>query len=111
MNNRPHPAAALPGGTYGDDPPLFVTNEFAEIRIRKVYTRNGERLEIESRRRGYAIQLDALELEGLTWQPKETFSQFLAASLGRDVAEDSAVENAATTAISEARGSGKDTTR
>jgi len=54
-----------------------IANEFATVTVEKVYTRNGERLEIASARLGYRIQLDPLELESLSWQPKDTFSQFL----------------------------------
>jgi hypothetical protein len=67
----------------GEEPTIYISNEFADIRVRKVYTRNGERLQIEARRRGYRIELDALQLEGLTWQSPETFSYFLRESLGR----------------------------
>lgn len=70
--------------SYSDDRPITVANEFAEVRIRKVHTRNGERLEIDAFRRGFRIQLDALELESLTWQTHETFSTFLRASIGPD---------------------------
>jgi hypothetical protein len=59
-----------------------VINEFAAVRVRKVYTRNGERLEIASQRLGYTIQLDAVALESLTWQDMETFSKFLETPLG-----------------------------
>ena len=38
----------------------FVTNEFTSVRVRKVRTRNGERLEIESCRLPHSIRLDAL---------------------------------------------------
>ncbi|MBO4252300.1 dihydrodiol dehydrogenase [Streptomyces griseorubiginosus] len=69
---------------YSDDPPIQISNEFADIRVRKVYTRNGERLEIQAPRRGYRILLDAVELESLTWQTPETFSGFLRASVGQD---------------------------
>ncbi|MGX1163656.1 hypothetical protein FBY31_4544 [Arthrobacter sp. SLBN-100] len=62
---------------------IVISNEFAEILVRKVHTRNGERLKIESRRRGHEILLDSLQLEGLTWQPKEVFSGFLRSSVGR----------------------------
>lgn len=48
------------------------------VRVSKVYTRNGERLEIESRELGRAIRLDAIELESLTWQGPETFSELRA---------------------------------
>jgi hypothetical protein len=54
-----------------------VANEFAMVTVAKVQTRNGERLEIASPRLGFRIQLDAMELESLSWQPKEVFSQFL----------------------------------
>lgn len=46
----------------------FVTNEFTSVRVRKVRTRNGERLEIESCRLPHSIRLDALVLESLTWR-------------------------------------------
>ncbi|MFD5537365.1 dihydrodiol dehydrogenase [Streptomyces sp. NPDC127079] len=75
----------MPENQYSDDPPIQISNEFADIRVRKVYTRNGERLEIHAHRRGYRILLDAVELESLTWQTPETFSGFLRASVGRDV--------------------------
>lgn len=45
-----------------------VTNEFTSVRVRKVQTGNGERLEIESLRLPHAIRLDALVLESLTWR-------------------------------------------
>ncbi len=47
------------------------------VTIDKVQTRNGERLEIASPRLGFRIQLDAMELESLSWQRKDIFSQFL----------------------------------
>lgn len=54
-----------------------VANEFAMVTVEKVQTRNGERLEIVSPRLGFRIQLDAVELESLSWQRKDVFSQFL----------------------------------
>ena len=65
-----------------DGPEITVANQFAEVRIRKVLTRNGERLEIDAFRRGFRILLDAVELESLTWQTPETFSKFLEGSIG-----------------------------
>jgi hypothetical protein len=64
-------------------PPMELGNEFAFVRVTKVLTRNGERLEIESPRLGYRIRLDPVQLESLTWQPKETFSRFLEEPFGR----------------------------
>lgn len=69
---------------YTDDPPIRISNEFADIWIRKVHTRNGQRLEIHAHRRGYRILLDAVELESLSWQTADTFSAFLRSSVGPD---------------------------
>jgi hypothetical protein len=54
-----------------------IANEFTTARVRKVWTRNGERLEIQSAKLGTTIRLDPLELESLTWQDTETFSALL----------------------------------
>jgi hypothetical protein len=56
---------------------IRVANEFTTARVRKVLTRNGERLEIHSPKLGTTILLDPLELESLTWQTTETFSRML----------------------------------
>ena len=66
----------------GGDEPVQIANEFALVKVRKVYTRNGERLEIEAPKLGLRIRLDALELESLTWQTTETFSKFLETPFG-----------------------------
>jgi hypothetical protein len=62
--------------------PFDVANEFAHVKVRKVWTRNGERLEIAAPRLDYKIRLDPLELESLTWQTTETFSKFLETPFG-----------------------------
>lgn len=59
------------------DEPTVIANEFAEVLVRRVRTRNGVRLEIRSPRMDRSIRLDALELESLTWQDPEVFSGFL----------------------------------
>jgi hypothetical protein len=64
------------------DEPLELANEFAEVHVRKVGTRNGVRLEIVAPRLGRGIRLCPLELETLTWQPPETFSGFLSTPFG-----------------------------
>ena len=61
---------------------IHIGNEFALVAVRKVWTRNGARLEIRSPRLGYSIALDALALESLTWQTMDTFSKFLATPFG-----------------------------
>lgn len=57
--------------------PIVLGNEFSEIRITKVETRNGARLLIESPRSGQWVALCPLELEALTWQQTATFSEMI----------------------------------
>jgi hypothetical protein len=59
-----------------------IGNEFAFVKVRKVYTRNGERLQIHAPKMGFDILLDAIELEAISWQPPETFSKFLETPFG-----------------------------
>jgi hypothetical protein len=59
-----------------------VVNEFAAVRVRKLLTRNGERLRVDSLRLGYRNRLDALALEALSWQPPETISEWLTTPFG-----------------------------
>jgi hypothetical protein len=57
-----------------DGPEIVIANEFSEIRVVKVRTRNGARLLIESPKSGQWIALCPLELESLTWQSTQTFT-------------------------------------
>jgi hypothetical protein len=59
-------------GAVGD--PLTVANEFAEVQVRRVDTRNGSRLLITAPRSGRWISLDALEVEALTRQNTRTLT-------------------------------------
>jgi hypothetical protein len=61
---------------------IEIANEFASVHVCKVHTRNGQRLEIESRRRGRLIRLDPLELEALACHDDESFID-AAARIGR----------------------------
>lgn len=54
--------------------PIVIANEFSEIRVVRVNTRNGARLFIDSPKSGQWITLDPLELEALTWQNEATLS-------------------------------------
>ncbi|OBF58764.1 dihydrodiol dehydrogenase [Mycobacterium sp. 852002-50816_SCH5313054-b] len=54
--------------------PITVANEFAEVEVRRVDTRNGTRLLISAPKTGRSISLDALELEALTWQNARTLA-------------------------------------
>jgi hypothetical protein len=64
------------------DEPIELSNEFAQVTVRRVRTRNGVRLEIRSPRLGRAVTLCPLELESLTWQDETTFSRFLRTPFG-----------------------------
>lgn len=57
--------------------PIVLGNEFAEVRVCRVETRNGARLLVESPKSGRWITLCPLEVEALTWQNAETFSRML----------------------------------
>ena len=71
-----------------DGPVIELGNEFASVVVRKVRTRNGERLLISAPKRDTGILLCPLELESLTWQTPETFSAFLAEPFGPDADDD-----------------------
>jgi hypothetical protein len=71
---------ALVGAARGE--PLQIANEFSEIVVRRVDTRNGTRLLIESPRSGQWVTLCPLELEALTWQNTATFSAMVGNPFG-----------------------------
>ncbi|MGH9064707.1 MAG: dihydrodiol dehydrogenase [Acidimicrobiales bacterium] len=79
MGARPEPED---GGGREGSVSFVVANEFAEVIVARVLTRNGMRLQVHSPRLGSRVQLDALELESLTWQSPETFSRFLEEPFG-----------------------------
>ncbi|MCW2686566.1 MAG: hypothetical protein JWR37_1456 [Mycobacterium sp.] len=62
--------------------PITIGNEFAEVRITRVDTRNGSRLLIESQRSGQWVSLCPLEVEALTWQATATFSAMIGNPFG-----------------------------
>ncbi len=59
-----------------------IANEFANVVISKVRTRNGERLRISSPKLDREILLCPLECESITWQSPDVFSRFLATPFG-----------------------------
>ncbi len=63
---------------------IGIGNEFTGVRLRKVWTPQGERLEIAVPKRGYRILLDAMQLEIVAAQRPEKFSQLFAMQLGAD---------------------------
>lgn len=62
--------------------PMVLSNEYAEVRVSKVLTRNGVRLRIQEAKGGREILLCPLELESLTWQSPEMFSRLLSTPYG-----------------------------
>jgi hypothetical protein len=63
-------------------PELHIGNEFADVVVSKVHTRNGMRLSIKAPKLDREILLCPLELESLTWQTPEVFTGFLATPFG-----------------------------
>lgn len=53
---------------------ITIANEFTEVTVRRVDTRNGSRLLVTSPKSGQWINLDALEIEALTWQNAYTLA-------------------------------------
>lgn len=66
-----------------DGTPVVIANEFVDVEVRRVHTRNGVRLEIYSPRRGTSVRLDAMILDCLTWQPPQVFSELLRSETDR----------------------------
>jgi hypothetical protein len=65
-------------------PAITIANEFAEVEVERVQTRNGVRLRIRSPRSDREILLCPLELEALTWQDHDLFSSLLTDPHGTD---------------------------
>jgi hypothetical protein len=61
----------------GEEPVIRLGNEFTEVVVERVRTRNGARLRITVPGSGRQITLCPLELEALTWQGRELFSALL----------------------------------
>ena len=56
---------------------IRLANEFTDVVVERVQTRNGARLRISVPSSGHQILLCPLELEALTWQDHEMFSRLL----------------------------------
>jgi len=61
---------------------IRLANEFGEVVVERVPTRNGARLRIFVPSSGRQIMLCPLELEALTWQGHEVFSALLSTPHG-----------------------------
>ena len=66
----------------GAGPAIRLANEFTEVVVEAVQTRNRARLRISVPSSGRHILLCPLELEALTWQDHEVFSRLLATQNG-----------------------------
>ena len=67
---------------------IVIANEFAEVRVSRIETRNGARLLIESPKSGQWVTLCPLEVEALTWQNPQTFSAMIGNPFGPLIAEE-----------------------
>jgi hypothetical protein len=67
---------------------IVIGNEFAEVRVCRVETRNGSRLLIEAPKSGQWVALCPLEVEALTWQNPQTFSAMIGHPFGPLVEEE-----------------------
>ena len=72
-------AASAPEDRVPDagEPVIRLANEFTEVVVERVRTRNGARLRISVPSSGRQIMLCPLELEALAWQDHELFSGLL----------------------------------
>lgn len=66
----------------GNDGPIVIANEFADVVVRKVETRNGVRLELWSPRRGTCVRYDAVALDALSYQEPEFITDLLSRTPG-----------------------------
>lgn len=74
----------LPTGVIETHEWLSVANEFTGVTVRKVLTRNGERLEIRVPKSGRRVLLDAMQLEILAAQQPEKFTELFRLQLGAE---------------------------
>ena len=65
------------GAPAAEEPVIRLGNEFTEVVVERVRTRNGARLRISVPSSGRQIMLCPLELEALAWQDHELFSALL----------------------------------
>jgi hypothetical protein len=71
-----------PEGIVRESEPFGIGNEFTGVEVRKVWTRQGERLSIFVPRTGKRTLLDAMQLEIVAAQDPERFSELFERELG-----------------------------
>lgn len=64
------------------DEPITIANEFTEVEVRRLDTRNGSRLLIRAPKSGRWVSLDALEVEALTRQNTRTLAAMVGNAAG-----------------------------
>lgn len=74
----------LPPGVIEVGEWVSIANEFTGVTLRKVLTRNGERIELLVPKSGKSILLDAMQLEILAAQKPERFTELFRAQLGAE---------------------------
>jgi hypothetical protein len=74
----------LPDGVLEAGEWFGIGNEFTGVQIRKVRTRNGERLELHVPTRHYRSLLDAMQLEIIAAQDPAAFTRLFQRQLGSD---------------------------
>lgn len=76
------PDDTLPTGVVEAQEWISVANEFTGVTVRKVLTRNGERLELHVPKTGRRVLLDAMQLEIIAAQDPERFTDLFRTQLG-----------------------------
>jgi hypothetical protein len=69
-------------GIFGEEGSFGIANEFTGVKVRKVITRNGERLEISTPKIGHRVLLDAMQLEIISTLTPAKFNELFARNLG-----------------------------
>lgn len=70
--------------------PIGIANEFTGVVIRKMLTRNGERLEVTTPKSGHRVLLDAMQLEIISTLTPDAFTEMIARRLGSHEVPDDA---------------------
>ncbi len=76
------PEDSLPTGVVEAHEWISVANEFTGVTVRKVLTRNGERLELYVPKTGRRVLLDAMQLEIIAAQDPERYTELFRTQLG-----------------------------
>ena len=77
MSGGPDAGGPEAGVPEAGEPVIRLANEFTEVVVERVRTRNGARLRIYVPSSGRQILLCPLELEALAWQDHELFTRLL----------------------------------